>query len=59
MKRWLKEAAMEYYDRALVARDCAERCDCPKTRTYLLDLEQLWISQALRHDHMTLSATRR
>jgi|EndMetStandDraft_8_1072994.scaffolds.fasta_scaffold18325_3 hypothetical protein len=59
MKPWLKEVATEYYQRALVARDSAERCDCPETRTYLLKLEQLWISQALRHDHMRLSTTRR
>ena len=52
MKPWLKEVAMEYYQRAFAARDCAELSDCPETRTYLLKLEQLWISKALRYDHM-------
>ena len=47
----LKEVAMEYYQRALVARDSAERSHCPETSTHLLKLEQLWISEALRHDH--------
>ena len=51
MKPSLKEEATEYYQRALIAKDCAERCDCPETRAYLLDLEQFWFSQALRHYH--------
>jgi hypothetical protein len=57
MGQRLKEVAIEYYQRALVARDCAERVGCPETRKCLLDLEQLWISEALRHDN--LSQTRR
>ena len=57
MGQRLKEVATEYYQRAHVARDCAERVDCPETRKYLLDLERLWISEALRHDN--LSQTRR
>ena len=42
MKPSLKEEATEYYQRTLIAKDCAERCDCPETRAYLLDLEQFW-----------------
>jgi hypothetical protein len=34
MDRLLKDVAREYYRRAFVARDCAERSVCPQTRSY-------------------------
>jgi hypothetical protein len=50
MDRLLKDVAREYYWRALVARDCAERSGCSQTRSDFLALEKLWIAQARRHD---------
>jgi hypothetical protein len=56
MDRLLNDVAREYYRRAFVARDCAERSGCPETRSYLLALEKLWIAQARRHDPPNCSA---
>jgi hypothetical protein len=43
------EVIAEYYLRAFVARDLAATATCADTKVYLLELEQLWLSQARRH----------
>jgi hypothetical protein len=56
MDRLMKDVAREYYRRAFVARDLAERSVCPQTRSYLLALEKVWIGQARRRDPPNCSA---
>ena len=43
------EISAEYYQRAFVARNLAATTTCADTKSYLLELEQLWFSQACRH----------
>jgi hypothetical protein len=44
------EVSAEYCRRAFVARNLAMSASCPDTKAYLLELEQLWLSQARRHE---------
>ena len=44
------EVSAEYYHRAFLARNLAMSASCPDTKAYLLELEQLWLSQARRHE---------
>jgi len=44
------EVSAEYRQRAFVARNLAMSASCPDTKAYLLELEQLWLSQARRHE---------
>jgi hypothetical protein len=44
------EVSAEYCQRAFVARNLAMSASCPDTKAYLLELEQLWLSQARRHE---------
>jgi hypothetical protein len=39
----------EYCRRAFVARNLAMSASCPDTKAYV-ELEQLWLSQARRHE---------
>ena len=48
------EVSAEYYHRAFLARNLAMRASCPDTKAYLLELEQLWLSQARRHGPRTV-----
>jgi hypothetical protein len=43
------EVSAEYHQRAFVARNLAASATCADTKAYLLELEQLWLSQARRH----------
>jgi hypothetical protein len=43
------EVSAEYYQRAFVARNLAATATCADTKAYLLELEQLWLSQARWH----------
>ena len=43
------EVSAEYCQPAFVARNLAMSA-CPDTKAYLLELEQLWLSQARRHE---------
>jgi hypothetical protein len=43
------EVSAEYYQRAFVARNLAASATCAVTKAYLLELEQLWLSPARRH----------
>jgi hypothetical protein len=43
------DVSAEYYQRAFVARNLAATATCADTKAYLLELEQLWLSQARRH----------
>jgi hypothetical protein len=49
------EVSAEYYQRALVAGNLAREASCPDAKAYLLALEQLWLSQARRHDASPLN----
>jgi hypothetical protein len=42
------DVSAQYCHRAFVARNLATSASCPDTKAYLLELEQLWLSQALR-----------
>ena len=44
------EVSAEYYQRAFVARNLAATTACTDTKVYLLELEQLWLFQARRHE---------
>ncbi len=44
------EVSAEYRQRAFVARNLAMSASCLDTKAYLLELEQLWLSQARRHE---------
>jgi hypothetical protein len=44
------EVSAEYYHRAFVARNLAMSASCPDTKAYLLELEQLWLAEACRHE---------
>jgi hypothetical protein len=55
----LKEVAMEYYQRALVARDSAERSHCPETSTHCSNLNNCGFPRLSGTTIMRLSTTRR
>ncbi len=44
------EVSAEYCQRAFVARNLAMSASCPDTKAYLLELEQLCLFQARRHE---------
>jgi hypothetical protein len=46
----------EYDQRAFVARNLAATTNCAFTKSYLLSLEQLWLSQARRYRPSNCSA---
>jgi len=48
------EVSAEYCQPAFVARNLAMSASCPDTKAYLLELEQLWLSQARRHEPRTV-----
>ena len=44
------EVSAEYCRHAFVARNLAMSASCPDTKAYLLELEQLWLAEARRHE---------
>jgi hypothetical protein len=40
------DVSAQYCHRAFVARNLATSASCPDTKAYLLELEQLWLSQS-------------